>query len=279
MKLNYGLYSSIVGGLFAVFSQFSSEAVYARSVVDASICQQSGEYVTFAQHPLFEGADKISSRNPADDFLNTEATHEHIFFCRSGTIIDNVGFGADSQRFSYSRQSLDKGRASDKSRIDDFKPIDNERYDSKIIRLVLEEGFSGMRCNLRSDGQYLGVYNNCQGFTARIREKYWRKMFIGNWIGEGYGCERGGLSERVRINIDGNSLTATKITGDNCVPSGNVTFRGTIPNSVSKGSSFPVTWTMGSPDKPVSGRTSQSLTILDDNSFSSSLGHKFTRAK
>ncbi|WP_103670501.1 Cyclin D1-binding domain-containing protein [Pseudanabaena sp. BC1403] len=274
MKLNYGLYSSIVGGLFAISSQFFSEAVYARSAVDASVCQQSGEYVTFAWHPVFKGAPRLQVL----DRFDKEGKHEHIFFCSDGIISDNVGFGSDSQRFTYSRQALDKGLAPDKSKIDDFKPIDSERYDSKIIRLVLEEGFPGMKCDLRNDGQYFVLGNNCQKFTSETRNKYWRKMFVGNWIGEGYGCERGGLSERVRINIDGNSLTATKITGDNCVPSGNVTFRGTIPNSVSKGSSFPVTWTIGTPDRPASGSTSQPLTILDANSFSS-FGAKFTRVK
>ncbi|MBL1177364.1 hypothetical protein [Pantanalinema sp. GBBB05] len=100
--------------------------------------------------------------------------------------------------------------------------------------------------------------------------------FEGIWIGEGYSCEQGGLREKVQISISGNSLIARKLTGDNCVPAGNITFQGTLPNSVDSGSSFPVTWTVGTPQNPASGRTQQNLTILDNKSFTS-FGVKFTR--
>jgi hypothetical protein len=47
----------------------------------------------------------------------------------------------------------------------------------------------------------------------------------GTWTGYGYYCERKGnkLTERVSLSVRGNYLTATKITGDHCVPAGNIT--------------------------------------------------------
>ena len=54
----------------------------------------------------------------------------------------------------------------------------------------------------------------------------------GTWIGEGYSCERGGLSEQVEISVTGNYLVAKKITGDNCVPARNITFQGTLLDSL-----------------------------------------------
>lgn len=100
----------------------------------------------------------------------------------------------------------------------------------------------------------------------------------GTWIGKGYSCERGGLSEQVEITVNGNYLIAKKITGDNCVPAGNITFQGTLPDLISAGKSFPVTFTVGNPTNPASSKTVQNLTILDANSFSS-YGVKFTRTK
>lgn len=93
--------------------------------------------------------------------------------------------------------------------------------------------------------------------------------FEGTWIGEGYNCEQGGLSEKVQISISGNSLIARKVTGDNCVPAGNITFQGELPKSVKPGSSSSVTWTIGYPDNSASNTTVQKLTVSNDKSFTS----------
>jgi len=51
----------------------------------------------------------------------------------------------------------------------------------------------------------------------------------GVWIGSGYTCEAGvpPRSETVQIVQSGTTVTATKVTGDNCVQAGQVTWKGT----------------------------------------------------
>jgi hypothetical protein len=105
----------------------------------------------------------------------------------------------------------------------------------------------------------------------------------GTWIGEGYTCGLTGLvkqpGERVQITINGNSIVATKITGDKCVPAGKTTFKGTLPSSLSNGSSFPVTYTTGTIFAPATSSAPSTLTIIDQNSFTTSGAFpiKFTR--
>jgi len=89
----------------------------------------------------------------------------------------------------------------------------------------------------------------------------------GNWSGTGYSCETGPLTEQVQISINQDNLVATKITGDDCVPAGNTTFQGTVPDPVSVGTSFPVTFTVGNPSAPASGTSRSTLTVLTADSF------------
>ncbi|MFB8797524.1 MAG: hypothetical protein U7126_25590 [Microcoleus sp.] len=273
---------------------FFSGTAQAQSLASKRVCLQSGKYVVFAQHPLLFGAWNVQGllnywlppelRRPGGDILpgqditNTELSHEHIFFCDNGEIVDNIGFGPDG-RFQYSKKSLDSGKEPNGSNVDNFVPIDrNEKYNSNIVRLVLTDSPAILpdRCVLEGDGKYLGIGHNCQNFTAKIREEYWRKMFVGTWRGNGYTCERGGLTEEVQISVSGNSLVAKKITGDNCVPAGNITFQGTIPQSVSKGSSFSVTFKTGWPDRPACCSAENKLSIVDANTFTA-WGIRFTR--
>ncbi len=68
----------------------------------------------------------------------------------------------------------------------------------------------------------------------------------GIWIGSGYTCEdsKSFLTERVNIVQVDSSLTATKITGDNCVHAGDTTWLGTLPTPLPMNNvgtvSFPV---------------------------------------
>jgi hypothetical protein len=58
----------------------------------------------------------------------------------------------------------------------------------------------------------------------------------GIWIAEGYNCgDNNQLQEMIRITVSGKQVTATKKTGDNCVPAGEITWKGTY-----KKNSFPV---------------------------------------
>ena len=69
----------------------------------------------------------------------------------------------------------------------------------------------------------------------------------GKWMGSGYTCPRGSPQpdEQVSIADEGGTLTATKVTGDNCIGAGEVTWRG-----VASGTSFPVQTQVSSPGAP-----------------------------
>lgn len=54
-------------------------------------------------------------------------------------------------------------------------------------------------------------------------------LLSGEWIGTGYNCPAVLLTpETVRIDITGDSVVATKITGDDCVKAGQLTWRGAV---------------------------------------------------
>lgn len=267
-------------GITAILVQVCFPAVAkAQSVAEQRICRQGGRYVVFAQHPLSQGAwgrgglDGNRPNSPVGDRLNVEIAHEQIFFCNKGRVVDNISFGPTG-RFKYPEEAIRTGQESSGGRVDNFVPIDSERYDHDVVRIVLAGGTAVLpnRCEFRTpnDGIYGGVVNNCQGWTARVREEYWQKMFIGTWIAKGYQCPFGtNHTEKIDIIVNGNSLTATKIDsgGDMCVPSGSRTFFGSIPSNVSKGSSFSVTFVAGNPDNPASSTTRGQLRIIDANTF------------
>jgi len=103
--------------------------------------------------------------------------------------------------------------------------------------------------------------------------------FEGTWIGDGYTCEAGSdRVQRVQIAVMNNTLVARKLTGDRCVPAGNVTFQAPLPDQVDPGMSFPVTWTLGNPRRPASEQSVDPLVIEDFDTFSSG-GVTFTRER
>jgi len=100
------------------------------------------------------------------DSLNIELAHEHIFvYNNKGEVVGNIGYGADSKRFCYSKEEMEKGYANNNKhdRTDDFKPIDSKHYDPAKICEALSKV---------TDGKYGGMRDNCQGWTARVREEY-----------------------------------------------------------------------------------------------------------
>jgi len=248
---------SIVGLLGVLPQVLLMPAIQAQSVVEQRLCGYDGQYAVFAIRPL--GNKRWD--NPPDTSgiaarKNLLIAHAHIIFCNNHRIERNVGFGGDAggQRFS---EDVTKA---------DYYPFDNERYDSNIISKILGPD----SCRVSEAGTYGVLTNNCQDFADRVRQKYWRQMFTGNWIATGYQCS-GTFIEKVRIAINSGSLVATKIDsgGDRCVPSGAQTFSGKIPRNVSKGSSFPITYIVGNPNNPASGTAPGQLTIVDANTLSS----------
>ncbi|MEZ4942154.1 MAG: papain-like cysteine protease family protein [Saprospiraceae bacterium] len=83
----------------------------------------------------------------------------------------------------------------------------------------------------------------------------------GTWIGTGYQCPIGDYHrETVQITHEGNSITAVKITGDPCVPAGNVTFSGTFDPEDKTGV---IIWTTGLPTTPACCMASGTLRFED----------------
>ncbi len=74
----------------------------------------------------------------------------------------------------------------------------------------------------------------------------------GIWDATGYTCETSIAVEKIKITVNGNKLTAVKITGDNCVPKGEITWEGTLSGNiisgrgrVSSGAGTPIRWLEG----------------------------------
>lgn len=83
----------------------------------------------------------------------------------------------------------------------------------------------------------------------------------GKWLGD-YNCPNvsGEITEEIEIKQDADFyLIATKITGDDCVPAGNVTFEGRISQSI--------TCIGGYPDSPASASFESLIKIEDANNF------------
>jgi hypothetical protein len=88
---------------------------------------------------------------------------------------------------------------------------------------------------------------------VRTRAIFNQNYFLGNWIGIGYSCQNyNPIPEDIVITYENSQFLATKINGDNCVPSGYITFRGPIPTEVFYGVQYPCTITLGSPGSPAS---------------------------
>jgi len=80
----------------------------------------------------------------------------------------------------------------------------------------------------------------------------------GTWESYEYQCPLGDYhSELIRIKHQDDRISAEKITGDPCVPAGNITFEGIV--SGNKGS---VEFVVGSPATPASGRSDPSPLIV-----------------
>lgn len=92
----------------------------------------------------------------------------------------------------------------------------------------------------------------------------------GSWIGEGYLCGGAVYSENIRIDHDTKTgkVVATKVTGDPCVPAGNVTFSGVYNG---KDPSFAATYTIGTPINPVSGQSISMITVKNASLMESSV--------
>ena len=104
-----------------------------------------------------------------------------------------------------------------------------------------------------------------QSETKDTFEKDWMKGF---WIGKGYGCGgRSNIPEDINVEYVGDEFVATKENGDDCVPSGKVTFRGKIPETWETGKEYPCQITLGSPSAPASGKGNCKVVPVEKDKF------------
>lgn len=96
-------------------------------------------------------------------------------------------------------------------------------------------------------------------------DKDWMKGF---WIGKGYGCGgRTNIPEDINVEYVDGEFVATKVNGDPCVPSGNVTFRGKLPENWETNTRYPGTITLGNPANPASGKGTCKIVPVDKDKF------------
>ena len=85
----------------------------------------------------------------------------------------------------------------------------------------------------------------------------------GIWESSDYQCPFGTFhTEQISIIHTNNNLVARKITGDPCVPAGDITFEG----SFSEDTNF-LLMTVGLPPEPSSGKIPVQISLIDHDSF------------
>lgn len=113
--------------------------------------------------------------------------------------------------------------------------------------------------------------------ASYAQQIYSRDILEGTWEAQGYQCPRGQQhNERIQIEISNQSITAKKIDagGDTCVPTGSVTFFGTMPSTFSQENRFPLTWVTGTTNRPSCCTSPGDLLIVDENTL---IGNSSTR--
>lgn len=108
------------------------------------------------------------------------------------------------------------------------------------------------------------------GFT-QLTEEFDRDYWVGDWHAEGYRCNNNTPNiEEVNIIMEGETFIAKKTLGDDCVTTGNETFRGTLPPNNKKYNTndrVSVTYKTGNARNPNSGQANLTLQIIDKNTF------------
>ena len=100
----------------------------------------------------------------------------------------------------------------------------------------------------------LGMLSGCQQGSDKP------EGLNGEWLGINYQCPIGVIQrERVKIVEQDGQIVATKLTGDDCVPAGGVTFQGTR-NAI--------TCITGLPGDPSSNTYEDSIRSLQEDGFS-----------
>lgn len=139
-----------------------------------------------------------------------------------------------------------------------------------IIEFSTSQGICGGCCgNNQNNGNSSGqVVNNLDYFT-------------GNWVGLDYTCDTGSkILEQINFPKLNYELYAKKVTGDNCVNAGQITFRfKQYPSELLYKTYYPVTWTVGYPQYPQSSMANGQLEITSKDEFIIDGYYKFVRGR
>jgi hypothetical protein len=101
--------------------------------------------------------------------------------------------------------------------------------------------------------------------------------FDGNWLMYGYGCNRNTPKvEKCKCHTEGNEFICIKTLGDDCVTTGNETFRGKTHNPHKSGKNYSITYVVGNARRPNSGHWRNRLHIINNNEYRSQ-GRKYIR--
>jgi len=134
---------------------------------------------------------------------------------------------------------------------------------------------------LAEDNSIAQTYSFLQKETkTALKETYGEDWMKGNWIGQGYGCiGRNDITEDIYVEYVNGEFVAKKITGDDCVPAPNVTFRGKLPDKFETGRSYQCTITLGNPYAPASTSSNNCKVVpLEKDKFKvDGWGLEFTR--
>jgi len=105
---------------------------------------------------------------------------------------------------------------------------------------------------------------------APVQNGFEDNYFIGNWDATGYRCtdNRQPPIEKVNcVNTNGQAI-CTKTLGDNCVTTGNETFRVQVESTYLIARPYSITYVVGNPGRPNSGHLKNQYKIIDLNRFS-----------
>lgn len=118
---------------------------------------------------------------------------------------------------------------------------------------------------------------------SRTKATFNRYFLRGTWVGRGYRCNNSptDLLEDIVVSTEGSKIVATKINGDDCVNSGQVTFRLDKHATFETGKGYKCEIQLGNPDKPNHKFSDKcTLTIIDTNNIEiKEWGLKFTRGR
>jgi uncharacterized membrane protein HdeD (DUF308 family) len=132
--------------------------------VEATVSPEAAkaDYAQFAQRNL----DKLSwlyplVNNKLGSLLHLQLRHEHLFFMKDGTVVDEIGYGEDGKRF-HERDMGKVMRTPQDITAQGYWFVD-PRFNAEAAYEALQEV---------QDGAYYSVFSNqCQDWANRVRVK------------------------------------------------------------------------------------------------------------